>query len=254
MCVSIGSWRACRISPEDLGIWGQQHVGPLRRIVDFHHSQGALAGIQLAHSGRKASTYAPWLTDGLISKPPIDVKGHVAVPPEAGGWLDVWAPSAIPFNEQHADPHEMTLEQIEEVTQAFVDSTRRADEAGYDVVESAFAFGVLRSSPLLSERTVHGAHGYLLTSFVSPLSNTRTDKYGGSLENRIRLPLEVARAVRKVWPASKPLFFRISATEYYEKGEKDEKGEWISWGIEQSKILARHVRFHSCSICWKVLK
>lgn len=202
------------ISPEDLGIWSDEHVAPLKRIVDFIHSQGALAGIQLAHAGRKASTYSPWEQGS---------KGAYA-PEEAHGWKKVWGPSPIPFADDYATPLEMSLQDIEDFKKAWEAGVKRAIKANYDVVE------------------IHAAHGYLLTSFLSPRSNQRTDKYGGSLENRMRLVLEVTEMTRSLWPAEKPVFVRISATEWDAEGEKAVDGSWQSWGIEQSTVLAKELQ------------
>ncbi len=190
-----------RISPQDLGIWDDGQVDALRRITDFVHAQGAVAGIQLAHAGRKASTYRPW-------------EGRAAVPPAEGGWTDVWAPSAIPFSDDYPQPRELTESGIRSVVDAFRSAAARSLEAGFRVAE------------------VHAAHGYLLHQFLSPLSNQRTDCYGGSFENRIRLLLEVVAAVREVWPDRLPLLVRISATDWVEGG----------WTPEESVELARRLR------------
>jgi 2,4-dienoyl-CoA reductase-like NADH-dependent reductase (Old Yellow Enzyme family) len=176
-----------RISPADLGIWKDEHIAPLRRITDFLHGQGAHAGIQLAHAGRKASTQVPWLGEG-------------AVAPDAGGWAEVFAPSAIPFAPNYPQPRELDAAGIARITQAFREAAVRADRAGFDVIE------------------IHAAHGYLLQEFLSPISNHRTDGYGGSLENRARLLFEVVAAVRSVWPSGRPLFVRISSTDWVEGG------------------------------------
>lgn len=202
------------ISPEDLGIWSDDHIEPFKRITDMIHSHGCLAGIQLAHAGRKASTYAPWEqgSEGAY------------VPEEKYGWKDVWAPSAIPFADDYATPMEMSLQNIEELIEAWKQGVLRALRAGFDVVE------------------VHAAHGYLLSNFLSPLSNRRTDKYGGSLENRMRLILEVSKMTRQLWPQDKPVFVRISATEWDAEGEKDSSGEWRSWGLEQSILLSKELQ------------
>src|SRR5690606_31272839 len=157
-----------RITPHDLGIWDDSHVEGLARIVRFLRDQGAAVGIQLAHAGRKASTWRPWEGDG-------------AVPPESGGW-EVVAPSAVAFSETYPQPRELTEEGSCGVVDGFRDAATRALEAGFGVAE------------------IHSAHGYLLHQFLSPLSNRRTDRYGGDFENRIRLTLEVADAVREVWP------------------------------------------------------
>jgi len=176
-----------RISPQDLGIWDDAHVPGLRRITDFVRSQGAVAGIQLGHAGRKASTWRPW-------------EGRGAVPAEHGGWEDVWAPSAIPFAEDYPRPRALTEQGIRAVIDAFRLAAGRALEAGFQVVE------------------VHAAHGYLLHQFLSPLANQRMDRYGGSFENRVRFPLEVISAIREVWPERLPLLVRISVTDWVDGG------------------------------------
>ncbi|MBT2407789.1 MULTISPECIES: NADH:flavin oxidoreductase/NADH oxidase [unclassified Streptomyces] len=173
-----------RISPYDLGIWNDAQVEALRPITAFVKAQGAVPGIQIGHAGRKASTERPW-------------KGGRWVGPEAHGWLPS-APSAVPFHEGDPVPHELTVDEIREITGQFAAAAERALAAGYEVVE------------------IHGAHGYLIGQFLSPDSNKRTDEYGGSFENRTRFPLEVVDAVRAVWPAELPLFFRISATDWLE--------------------------------------
>ncbi|BFU94381.1 MAG: oxidoreductase [Nitrospira sp.] len=175
-----------RISPEDLGIWSDDHIEPLARIVRFIHEQGAVAGMQLAHAGRKGSTYRPW-------------DGHGAVPDAEGGW-PVVAPSAVAFADHYAGPHALTEEGIRAVVAAFATAARRACEAGFRVVE------------------IHAAHGYLLHQFLSPFSNQRRDQYGGSFENRTRLLGEIVEAVRAVWPERCPLFIRISATDWADGG------------------------------------
>jgi 2,4-dienoyl-CoA reductase-like NADH-dependent reductase (Old Yellow Enzyme family) len=190
-----------RISPQDLGLWSDAHIEPLARIVRFIHAQGAVAGIQLAHAGRKASTARPWDGAGRVDE-------------KQGGWKDVVAPSAIPFAADYPMPVELTVEGVAGVVRAFGDAARRAQQAGYRVVE------------------IHAAHGYLLHSFFSPLSNRRTDAYGGSFENRTRIAREVAEAVRRNWPETYPLFIRISATDWTAGG----------WDLEQSIELARSLR------------
>ncbi len=190
-----------RISPADLGIWKEEHIAPLRRVTDFLHGQGAHAGIQLAHAGRKASTHVPWQGDGRVA-------------PEAGGWVEVVAPSAIPFSPSYPQPHEIDRAGMARVRDGFRQAAVRADRAGFDVIE------------------IHAAHGYLLQEFLSPLSNQRTDEYGGSLENRARLLLEVTDSVREVWLRERPLFVRISATEWTEGG----------FDLEQSIRLAALLR------------
>ena len=175
-----------RISPWDTGIYQDSQVESWKPIVDFIKSQGAVAGIQLAHSGRKGSTAAPWL-------------GGKAVAAHDGGWEPV-APSALPFGEGCPLPRSLKKDEIADLVLAFRKAAQRSLDAGFEVVE------------------LHGAHGYLLHQFMSPLSNLREDEYGGSLENRIRLPLEVAKAVREVWPARLPLLFRVSATDWVDGG------------------------------------
>jgi 2,4-dienoyl-CoA reductase-like NADH-dependent reductase (Old Yellow Enzyme family) len=190
-----------RISPEDLGIWKDAHVEMLSRIVRFVHEQGSVAGMQLAHAGRKASTHRPW-------------SGHGVVAVNEGGWTDVPAPSAIAFADNYPQPREMSTQDIAATVGAFADAAKRALAAGFRVIE------------------IHAAHGYLLHEFLSPLSNRRTDAYGGSFENRTRLVREVASAVRASWPDHLPLFTRISATDWTEGG----------WDIEQSVELARQLK------------
>lgn len=182
-----------RITPGDLGIWDDHHIEPLARIVRFLESQNTVPGIQLAHAGRKGSC-----------APPFDGGGQLG-PGEQGGW-PVFAPSPKPFRDTDAPPIDMTHHQIDQVIESFVMATRRALEAGFQIIE------------------LHMAHGYLLHSFLSPLSNTRTDHYGGSLENRFRLPLQVVTAVKAKLPSWSPLFVKISATDWVEGG----------WDLEQS--------------------
>ena len=171
---------------------------PLKRVVNFAHSQGQKIMIQLAHAGRKASTVAPWLSSGEVAGKDLN------------GWPDdVYAPSAIPWNNDHAHPKEMTLEDIQAFKDAFVAAVKRSLEVGFDAIE------------------IHNAHGYLLHSFLSPVSNQRTDKYGGSFENRTRLTLEVVDLVRDIIPKDMPLFLRISATDWLEEA-KDIKESWTS--------------------------
>jgi 2,4-dienoyl-CoA reductase-like NADH-dependent reductase (Old Yellow Enzyme family) len=191
---------AGRISPQDLGIWSDAHTAALRPIAQFIKDQGAVPAIQLAHAGRKASVAAPW-------------RGGQAVPEGAGGW-QAEAPSALPFAPASPLPRALDRAGIEAVVAAFAAATERAHTAGFEVVE------------------VHMAHGYLLHEFLSPLSNARTDDYGGSLENRMRLPVAVARAVRERWPAERPVFVRISASDWVEGG----------WDLLQSIELARRLK------------
>ncbi|WP_222594477.1 NADH:flavin oxidoreductase/NADH oxidase [Cellulomonas xylanilytica] len=175
-----------RISPEDTGLWHDLHITEWRRITDFVHERGTLVGVQLAHAGRKASTFSPFASQ------------RGSVPVDQGGWTTV-GPSATAFPGLEA-PHALTLEEIARIPAVFAAAARRADEAGFDVVE------------------LHAAHGYLLHQFLSPLSNQRDDEYGGSLENRARLLVETTDAVRAAWPDDKPLFVRLSATDWVEGG------------------------------------
>jgi 2,4-dienoyl-CoA reductase-like NADH-dependent reductase (Old Yellow Enzyme family) len=185
-----------RISPADSGIWFDAHAHAFAPIVSFIAEQGAVPGIQLAHAGRKASTAAPW-------------DGGKKVDPADGGW-EVIAPSAIPFSDDYPSPRAMTTADIEKVVADFVAAAERAVRAGFQVIE------------------VHAAHGYLLHEFLSPLSNRRTDEYGGSWENRTRFPLQVATAVRRAVPESLPVFGRISATDWVDNG----------WDLPQSVEFA----------------
>lgn len=176
-----------RITYRDLGIWKDEHQPKLKEIVDFVHSQDALIGIQLAHAGRKAS-----------HRPPFENRGEIK-PGQPNGWQTVSA-SDMPFAKEETPPLALDEKGIQKVKNDFVLATQRAKEIGYDVVE------------------IHAAHGYLLHQFYSPLSNHRTDEYGGSFENRIRLLLEITQLVKKEWGNEKPLFVRISATDWTEKG------------------------------------
>jgi 2,4-dienoyl-CoA reductase-like NADH-dependent reductase (Old Yellow Enzyme family) len=188
-----------RISPDDTGIWSDEQGTAWARIARFLREQGAAAGLQLSHAGRKASTYSPW-------------KGHGSVPAAEGGWETV-APSALAFG-RYAPPREMDGADVEKVVEDFATATVRAREAGFQALE------------------LHMAHGYLLHQFLSPLSNHRTDEYGGSLENRARLPLRVARAVRERWPEEHPVLVRVSGTDWAEGG----------WDLEQTVQLARWLK------------
>jgi len=189
-----------RISPYDTGIWSDAQRDAFAPIARFIKEQGAVPAIQLAHAGRKASTDRPWLGGGPL-------------PPEQGGWQPI-APSAVPFSPKHPVPREMTKADIDDVIAAFEAAARRALEAGFEVIE------------------LHAAHGYLLHQFLSPLANRRRDDYGGSLENRMRLTLEVARVLRAAWPARLPVFARISATDWVPGG----------WDLEQSIALGRALK------------
>ncbi|HTZ66335.1 MAG TPA: NADH:flavin oxidoreductase/NADH oxidase [Roseiarcus sp.] len=186
-----------RISPQDLGAWSEKHFEPLERIARFIDSQGARAGIQLAHAGRKGSTYRPGAGQG-------------AVPETAGGWRPV-APSAVAFSDTYAKPDELTVDQIKSLQTAFAIAAERAAAAGFSVIE------------------IHAAHGYLIHEFLSPLSNRRTDAYGGSFDNRTRFLRECVAAARRALPERCPLFVRISSTDWVEGG----------WDIDQSVELAR---------------
>ncbi len=181
-----------RISPEDAGIWSDAQMTAWKRIADFIKAQGAIAGIQLAHAGRKASTFAPW-------------RGHGKVEPGQGGW-SVMGPSEVAFAPNYPQPHEMTVSDIRATIDAFVAACGRSLAAGFEVPE------------------IHAAHGYLAHEFLSPLSNVRKDGYGGSLENRMRFPLELCAAVREAWPKELPVFLRISASDWKEGG----------WDVAQS--------------------
>lgn len=185
-----------RISPGDLGLWDDDHIEGLRQIVAFIHSQGSAAGIQIAHAGRKASCALP-------------LNGGRQLELNNGGWQTI-APSDIPFNEGERAPLAMSKAEISRVTDAFRDAAARVLKAGFSVLE------------------IHSAHGYLLHEFLSPLTNKRNDEYGGSFENRTRFLLEVVTAVRTVWPEDKPLFVRLSATDWTEGG----------WTIEETVRLA----------------
>jgi 2,4-dienoyl-CoA reductase-like NADH-dependent reductase (Old Yellow Enzyme family) len=190
-----------RISPEDTGIWNEQQAEAFGRIAAFIRSQDSVPGMQLAHAGRKASTEVPW-------------RGGKAIAPDApNGWVPL-APVAAPFHPGDPIPRAMTVVDIEQVISDFSSAAARARNAAFEVVE------------------LHMAHGYLLHEFLSPITNQRSDQYGGSLENRMRLPIMVAEAVRAEWPAEQPLFVRISASDWIEGG----------WDIESSIALARELK------------
>lgn len=186
-----------RISPTDLGIWDDKQADALARIVALIHKQGAVAGIQLAHAGRKASTAQPW-------------QGGQPLDEAAGGWRPIFAPSAIAFNDRSPVPEALNLEGIARITQAFVAAAKRAVEAGFKVIE------------------IHAAHGYLLHEFLSPLSNQRQDRYGGNFENRTRLLQEITSAIRSNIPDPYPLWIRISATDWAEGGWEIEQSVELS--------------------------
>ena len=189
-----------RISPSDAGIWSDAQAESYRRITAFVEGAGAVAGIQLAHAGRKASTAAPW-------------KGSGPVAPGSEGWVPV-GPSPIPFAPGYTVPHELTLQEVEALPGIFAAAAVRSAAAGFRLAE------------------IHMAHGYLLHQFLSPITNHRQDAYGGVLDNRMRLPLVVARAVREAWPAALPLFVRISATDWAPGG----------WDLTQSVQLASELK------------
>lgn len=186
-----------RITPYDLGIWSDEHIPGLKNVSDFIHQQGSVAGIQIAHAGRKASHDSP-------------SNGSKQLLPENGGWT-TFGPTALPFEKGEIPPKELDKAGIREVIKHFSDAAQRALNAGFKVLE------------------IHAAHGYLLQEFLSPLSNQRTDEYGGSYENRIRLLLEVTGEVRQVWPDHLPLFVRVSSTDWAEGG----------WTLEDTLALSR---------------
>ncbi len=184
-----------RISPGDLGIWKDEHIEQLKRITQFITNQDSIPSIQIAHAGRKASHSEPWNGSKLLT-------------PSEGGWKTV-APSPIAFSDEYDIPNELTIEGINKLINDFKLAANRANEAGFKVIE------------------IHAAHGYLINEFLSPFSNKRTDRYGGSFENRIRLLIEIVEAIRSVWDEEFPLFVRLSATEWKEGG----------WTIEDSVSL-----------------
>ena len=196
-----------RISPHDLGIWKDEHIDGLRRITQFIGEHGSVPGIQLAHAGRKASVDVPW-------------RGGRALDVTEGGWRPLFAPSAEAFSSRTPMPVEMTTGDIARIIDDFTLAAKRALAAGFKIIE------------------LHGAHGYLLHEFLSPLSNKRADEYGGSFENRIRFALETVDAVRNVWPDELPLLVRLSSTDWTEGG----------WDIAQSTALARILREHGVDL------
>jgi len=195
-----------RISSADLGIWKDEHIPRLRQIADFIHSQGVRAGIQLAHAGRKGSMTAPFYGERLLT-------------PDEGRWQTV-GPSPLAFSAKYDTPQALASAGINAIVHAFSRAACRAQAAGFDLVE------------------IHAAHGYLLHEFLSPLVNQRTDAYGGSFANRIRLLLEVVDAVRAEWPAHLPMFVRVSATDWAEGG----------WSADEAVELARHLRDHAVDL------
>jgi 2,4-dienoyl-CoA reductase-like NADH-dependent reductase (Old Yellow Enzyme family) len=198
-----------RITYGDMGLWDDGQIAPLKRIVDFLHTHGAKAGIQLAHAGRKASTAVPW-------RPNLPAAAADRAEIGYEDWTPV-APSALRHSETDSDyklPIALDRQGLDRIRDGFVAATRRAEAAGFDVVE------------------LHGAHGYLLDQFLSPLANKRNDEYGGDRANRMRFPLEVVDAVRAVWPADKPLFVRISTSDNHPEG----------WQVEDSIVFAKELK------------
>lgn len=189
-----------RITPWCTGLWSEQHAEAFRPITEFIREQGAVPGIQIGHAGRKASCDVPW-------------RGGHYLPLGSGGWHSV-APSAIPASPAHGVPHALDRGEIDHVLELFADAARRALAAGFEVLE------------------LHCAHGYLLNEFLSPLANRRDDDYGGSLENRCRLPLRIAQTLRDLWPQQWPMFVRISATDWVEGG----------WDLAQSIQFAKWLK------------
>jgi 2,4-dienoyl-CoA reductase-like NADH-dependent reductase (Old Yellow Enzyme family) len=194
-----------RISPGDMGLWKDAQTGPLQRIVEFVHQNGARAAVQLAHAGRKASTARPW-------------DGGKKIDPAQGGWADVFAPSAIPFSSSYPQPIALDKADIRSIVKAFASAAERALTAGFDLVE------------------IHAAHGYLLHEFLSPLSNHRADEYGGSFENRTRALVETVDAVRQVWPEDRPLWVRISATDWAEGGWNEDESARLGSVLKQHGV------------------
>ena len=195
-----------RISPFDVGLWNRRQRDGHARVAEFIASQGTVPGIQLAHSGRKASTERPW-------------RGGSPIGPDEGGWEPVGA-SPVAFSDRHPVPHELSIDDIDRVVGDFAAAARLAWDAGYRVAE------------------VHGAHGYLINSFLSPYSNHRTDSYGGSFEGRIRLAIRVVAAVRDVWPEDFPVFFRVSATDWLTENPQDAREGWTA---DDTLLLAREL-------------
>ncbi|PKX90572.1 NADH:flavin oxidoreductase/NADH oxidase [Aspergillus novofumigatus IBT 16806] len=196
-----------RITPQDVGLWKDSQIAPMRRVIDFVHSQGQKIGVQLAHAGRKATTVPPWISFSAIATEKV------------GGWPDrVRGPSDIPFAEPFAKPKAMTLDEIEQFKKDWAAAAKRAIAAGADFVE------------------IHNAHGYLLSSFLSPAANNRTDQYGGSFENRIRLSLEIAQLTREAVGPNVPVFLRISASDWCEETLPEQ-----SWKSEDTVRFAQEL-------------
>jgi 2,4-dienoyl-CoA reductase-like NADH-dependent reductase (Old Yellow Enzyme family) len=196
-----------RITPNDVGIWSDEQVEPLKRVTKVIRENGAVAGIQIAHAGRKASTRRPW-------------EGGTPIQADETGYWPVAGASSIPFDEKHQIPHEFTIAEIQEIISDFKAAAVRALAAGFELLE------------------VHAAHGYLLHSFYSPLSNQRTDRYGGSFDNRIRLTMEVVQTVRSVWPERLPVIVRISGTDWTEGG----------WTVNESVELAKRLKYEGVDL------
>ncbi len=205
-----------RISPDDSGIWADEHIASFRRITDFVKSHGAVIGVQLAHAGRKASTQLPWLGDGAVAV-------------DDGGWTPV-APSALAFKASYPLPRELSRDDIAKVIRDFEAATERSLQAGFQVIE------------------LHMAHGYLMHEFLSPRSNQRSDEYGGSVQNRMRFPLQVAAAVRAKWPRELPLFVRISATDWADGPEElsalaqNRAAGHGAWNVSESVVLCGQLK------------
>ncbi len=191
-----------RISPQDAGLWTDSQIAPLVKITQFISQYGGVPGIQLAHAGRKASTFRPW-----------ERGDSPAVSPGQGGWQPV-APSAVPFDKDYSIPCELTVDEIRGIQQKFLEATERSLKAGFKWLE------------------LHAAHGYLCHSFQSPISNKRTDQYGGSFENRIRFTVETAKSMRELWPKDLPMSTRLSCTDWYEGG----------WTLDESVELAKKLK------------
>ncbi|KAF9895094.1 hypothetical protein FE257_004723 [Aspergillus nanangensis] len=198
-----------RITPQDVGLWKDSQIAPMRRVIDFVHSQNQKIGVQIAHAGRKASNIAPWLMNlGVVATEKV------------GGWpANVMGPSEVAFADSFCSPHAMTAEDIGAFKEAWVAAVKRAIAAGADFIE------------------IHNAHGYLLSSFLSPGANTRTDRYGGSFENRIRLSLEIAQATRDAVGEQVPVFLRISATDWLEQTDVAAEG----WTVDDTVRFAQEL-------------
>ena len=194
-----------RIGVGDLGIWKDERVAPLAKIASFIKSSGSVAAIQLAHSGRKGSTWA------------MGAESRVLMPEDEDGWQTI-APSAIPFSPIMQTPREMSQQDIDKIKQSFADAAVRAYKAGFELIE------------------IHAAHGYLINEFLSPISNQRTDQYGGSLENRGRFLFEIIERVKEVWPQDLPIAVRISATDWMESGWTSDDSVWLSKKLSQAGV------------------